>query len=158
MDDLGNGGGDFFAQSADRRHGLQAMCGQLLQSTLALIIGEHDFTGQQLVKRAAHAVDVSADIDAMAVGDLLRGHVIGRAHDLADAGHVAPLGRLAVQSGQAQVEQLDHAVAGEHEIRGLDVAMVENALPPLGSPALVVRLGLGGYFGDIEVQAASPRT
>ena len=92
------------------------------------MIGKNNFAGKQLVKRAAQAVDIRANIDPMTIGDLLRGHVIGRTHDLPDAGRVAFCNQRALQSGQAQIEQFDQAVAGEHEIRGLDVAMHEPLL------------------------------
>src|SRR5262245_15282722 len=75
--------------------------------------GERRLAGQQVVERAAQAVDIGANIDEVRVACLLGGDVVGGAdeHSLFAAGadHV---GRLAgdLQPGQAPVEDLDDRV------------------------------------------------
>ena len=56
----------------------------------ALILGpaERRPAGEQLVERGPEAVDVGANIDRAAIGGLFGGHVVGRAHRLARAGHL----------------------------------------------------------------------
>ena len=68
--------------------GLLDVGGHLIERALVLAALERGAAGQEFVERAAQAVDVGADIDGVAVGGLLRGHVIGRAHGLAGAGHL----------------------------------------------------------------------
>ena len=63
-----------------------------------------------------------------AVGGLLRGHVLGRAHGLADPRHLvaARLGRP--EPGQPQVENLQLPLPIHHQVRGLDVPVNQLVL------------------------------
>ena len=66
---------------------------------------------------------------------LLRGHVGGRADDQAGRGEL----RVALERGDAEVGQLGRAVAGDHDVARLDVAMDD--------PGLVGRLQRAGDLG-----------
>ena len=69
--------------------------------------------GQQEVERAAQAVDVRAVVGTAAVQRLFRRHVIDRPHDDAADRHgrvrggIGVLAQVAVEAGQAHVEDLD---------------------------------------------------
>ena len=61
------------------------------------------------------------------VGRLLGRHVVQRAHQLANGGQVVRvLAELFVQHRQTQIEDFYTAVAGEHDVGRLDVAMYES--------------------------------
>jgi hypothetical protein len=64
---------------------------------------------QQEKQRTAQAVEISADINLVRILHLLRGHVIGRAHDHALLGHggIAILAGL-LETGQPHIQDLDH--------------------------------------------------
>ena len=89
--------------------------------------------GQQVIDRAAQAVDVGAMVDAVRVFGLLGGHVIDGPHVHAALGQPAG-GRFAERvagvddPGQSQVEHADRAGVIEHQVGGLDVAVDD----PLG--------------------------
>ena len=53
--------------------------------------GEGQLTGEHLVEHDAHGVDVGANVRSDALG-LLRGHVVGRAHDGSGAGQGGEVG------------------------------------------------------------------
>ena len=87
---------------------------------------ERRAAGQQVVERAAQAVDVGADVGLLGVDGLLRGDVVGRAEHLALVRQAAVDRLLAGHLGQAEVEHLDDrpvALAGEHQVARLDVAV-----------------------------------
>ena len=131
-----------------RRDGLLHVGGHLVERALVLAGFERGDAGEELIKRAAQAVDVGADIDGMTVGGLLRGHVIGGAHRLAGMGHVGkkgdrhliafgasplfsrPLFRLFLPewNRQPEVENLHGALRREHEVRRFYIAMDKSLL------------------------------
>ena len=78
---------------------------------------------QEGVERAAEAVEVGADIDRRPRRDLLGGEVVDRAHRLAGAGDLRGGRLVALEPGEAEVEEPHAAVAGEHDVRRLDVAV-----------------------------------
>jgi len=93
--------------------------------------------GEHLVQSAAQREDVRAAVHFMPL-NLLRGHVGRRAHQ--------PLGqgdrRLALQTGSAEVAQLDRAVAGPEDVGGFDVAVDD----PVG-------VGISQRLGDLAGDA-----
>ena len=88
---------------------------------------ERRAAGQEVVERAAQAVDVGADVGLAGVADLLRGDVVGRAEHLALVRQRRRRpGPSPAHLGQAEVEHLDHRpvpLAGEHQVARLDVAV-----------------------------------
>ena len=105
--------------------------------------------GEHLVEHAAEGPDVRAAVDGLAAR-LLRAHVAGGAEQHArlrhrERGRVRGLGvlrpgeRVGVERlGQAEVEHLDAAVAVDHDVRGLQVAvhdaLLVRGLERLGDP------------------------
>jgi len=112
--------------AGDRRDRRRDVGRQLGHLALVLRPREGRLAGQQLVERAAQAVDVCADVHRFA-GGLLGGHVVGRAHDVARLRALAFLAR-GVEGGQSQVENLQLPVGVEDQVRGLDVAMHQAVL------------------------------
>ena len=79
---------------------------------------------KRIVERVAEAVDVGTAIDAAAVHHLFRGHVIRRSNRrLFTLGRLPRLLSLEGDSGQSQIEDLQHAVGVDQEIGRFDVAM-----------------------------------
>ena len=76
--------------------------------------------GEQLEEHAAGGVQVGARVDRLALR-LLGREVLGRADDGLGLGHR----RVGVghRAGDAEVHHLDRAVVGDHDVRGLDVAV-----------------------------------
>ena len=91
-------------------------------------LAERRVAREQIIKRGAQAVDIGADIDAVAVQCLFRGEVIGGAQDAL----VVLLGEniffIVEKTGQAHVQDLDRPVTIHEEIPRLDVAMDESRL------------------------------
>src|SRR5204863_2282453 len=79
--------------------------------------------GQQEIKRGAEAVDIRANIDAVAVDGLFGSEIIGRAQDIL----IVFLGKnvflVVKEAGQPHVEQLHGAVSVDEDITGLDIAV-----------------------------------
>ncbi len=82
--------------------------------------------GQELVEHAAHGEEVAAPIHLRAL-HLLRRHVVGRAHDVAGAGHGG-----GGQAGHPEVHDLHRAVLVDEDVRGLDVAVHDAGLVRMG--------------------------
>ena len=85
---------------------------------------ERHLARDEHIHHDAQGVDVDAAIDMLDIACLLRSHVKG------GAGAGAGFGQAEViiaRLGQAHVGDLDHALAGEQDVVGLDVAM-DNAL------------------------------
>ena len=100
---------------------------QLCHQRIAVVGG---FAGEQVVERAAEAINVGPRVGVLGAEGLLRGHVIHGAHDGPGAGQFG-LGcgiAAGVDPGQAHVENLDRALLVEQQIGGLDVSM-DDALP-----------------------------
>ncbi len=124
------------------QHGLQHLHGVLARKGRP--------PGQQLVDQRAQGEDVGAGVHLLAAG-LLRGHVGQcpgqRAARRARPGPAGPGGGQVVEGraarGQAEVEHLDPAAAGDHHVRRLDVAVHEAARVGLGQ-------GLGHLRGQVE--------
>ncbi len=97
-------------------------------------------SGEHLVEHGAHRVDVGARI-AAAAPDLLRRHVVGRAHGGGERSPGEPARRG--EDRDAEVEQLHLALRRHQHVLRLDVA-VEH---PLG-----VEVGQGGadLAGEVE--------
>ena len=76
-----------------------------------VVAAERRAAGQQVVERAAQAVDVGPDVGRLGVADLLGGDVVGRAQHLALAGQAAVGLALAGHLGQPEVEHLDDRLA-----------------------------------------------
>lgn len=83
---------------------------------------------QQFVEGAAQRVDVGTDVDRMAVGRLLGGHVVGCAHRLPLAGEFLAAVLRRAEQGEAQVEDFHPPLGREHQVRRLDVAMHQSVL------------------------------
>src|SRR5690606_11348164 len=76
--------------------------------------------GQQLVEQAAGGVEVGAGVDLFAFG-LFGGEVLGGADHGRRLGHRHA--GVAHGAGDAEVHDLDLAVAGQHDVGRLDVAV-----------------------------------
>jgi hypothetical protein len=124
-DEVGQFGRHLGAQGADRLGVVEAVAQQLRRPVAA---GERHPAGEEEVEGAAQAVQVGAGGAAVAAHAALGGHEVHRAAQLAVA---------AGRAGQAEVEQLDHrpglgALAGQHEVGGLHVAMHQPAVVQVG--------------------------
>ena len=134
-------GGDLGPDEVERP-GVHRMVG--LEDVVERLGRERRAAAQQVVKRAAQAVDVGPDIGRLGVVDLLGRDEVGRAEHLTGRGSDRSLPRcvlavihcqlddlvLEAGLGQAEVEDLDDrpvAVAREHEVARLDIA-VNHAL------------------------------
>src|SRR5262245_50340918 len=106
------------------------MADQLLRDRA---VREWRLSGQQIVERAAQAVNVGADISAMKVKRLFGSHVIGRPHHHQRSLRREQAGCLgwgqivrainrgtSVQASQAQIEKLDRAAAIDDQVWWLD--------------------------------------
>ena len=107
---------------------LRAMGQHLLHAPLRLVGRPPD---EEHVQRAAEAVDVGAAVDAAAVHRLLGRHEFVGADDLALHGkivfHARFAGRAArLDVGQREAHDLDHALAVDQEVAGLDVPMADS--------------------------------
>src|SRR6185312_4080051 len=85
--------------------------------------------GEKLVQHDAHGVDVGARVHGAAT-DLLRRHVVKGADRGAGLGGVG--GVFAARFGDTEVHQLENAVAGDHQVCGLDVAVNDSATVGVG--------------------------
>ncbi len=97
--------------------------------------------GNHLQQHHAEGPDVGAPVDGLAAG-LLGAHVGGGAEQCTDGGHrrgdrrgvgqprrAARAGRVPFERlGQAEVEQLDLAVGGEHHVGRLEIAVDDAAV------------------------------
>jgi hypothetical protein len=89
------------------------------------VAGERRPAGEQFVQQAAGRVQVAAGIDPLAPG-LLRRQVLRGSDHLSRLGH-GGLG-VAHRAGDAEVHDLDVAVAGHHHVARLDVAVHDAGL------------------------------
>src|ERR1043165_7031511 len=87
------------------------------KSRTCILALEWQRVSEQLVKNNSRGKNIRPQVYRLAV-DLLWGHVVNAAHDLAWARQV-----VCPDVSQAEVNDLDHATAGNHEITGLNVAM-----------------------------------
>src|SRR5262249_28287870 len=134
-------------QLADRLRLLRLVREQFLGDALAR---ERGPAGEQIVEGRPEAVNVGADVYRVAVERLLRRQVVGRADDRV-AGVVLGrvLGRVAVEAGQAEVEDLDRPRAVEQQVRRLDVAVDQpGAVDGLQAGRRLA--GAVGSAGDVE--------
>ena len=74
-------------------------------------IRKRRLAGQEIIKRAAQAVEIGADVAAARVARLLRGDEFRRPHHRADQRQMrpGPVARGVSVAGQPHVENLDHA-------------------------------------------------
>jgi hypothetical protein len=77
-------------------------------------------TGHQLEQQAADGVEVAAQVHRLAHG-LLGGQVLRRPDHRRGLGQAR--GALVDGSGDPEVHHLDRAAVGQHDVRGLDVAV-----------------------------------
>jgi hypothetical protein len=87
---------------------------------------ERHATGQALEQQAAKRVDVGARVHR-AVVQLLRGHVVQRAQQLARTGQSRHAGSLLGQTEVGQQRMLVVARSREQHVGGLDVAVHQPA-------------------------------
>src|ERR1700722_8039710 len=93
-----------------------------------------------------------------AAGNLVGGHVGGRAHDDADLGLSGGEGGVAMRFSadvfrEAEVEDFDAAIVGDHDIGGVEVATHEGFFVSGGK-----RVGHGsGDFNDLSGGQAAGR-
>ncbi len=98
---------------------------------------EGGVAGQEVVKGAAEAVDISTDIRLLGVADLLGGDVIGSAEHLAFAGQAGIDLAFARDLGEAEIEHLDDrlfSLASQDQVGRLDVAVNHPALMRMLKP------------------------
>ncbi len=97
------------------------------------LAGERRLAGGELAQDHAERPDVAARVARLRRAQLLRRHVVRRAHDVVGAGEVAV---LAMRLGDAEVEHLDEVRAvgtlGEEQIARLEVAMDDAERVGLG--------------------------
>ena len=130
---------------ANRRHRLLHVGRHLLERASVVRPAKRRAAREQLIERAAEAVDVGPNVDRTAVGGLLGGHVIGRPHGLARARHLLPARLLAMKSGQAQVQHLQLSLGREHQVRRLHVAVDQ----PVFVGVLQPQGGLAGQLAGV---------
>ena len=104
----------------------------------------------QLEQHDAEREQIGAVIDRMAER-LLRRHVRDRAqhhpgHRDLRLGHLGGAAAILDELGEAEVEDLDQAALGAHQVRALDVAVDDAA-----------RVRLVERFGDLHGRSRSPR-
>ena len=83
---------------------------------------------EQEIERGPQAVNVGPGVGGVAVRGLLRGDVIGGSERAPQTGHAEVVGLLAEETGQAHVENFDHARPVEHQVGRLDVAVDQPGL------------------------------
>ena len=95
--------------------------------------GECFLAGAYLVERGTDCIDIGTVIDAGFAGGLLGRHVVRSADGDAGVGqlrHVVILIRRVHWLGEAQVNNLDDIVGGDHDVLRLDVAMDDLVAVP----------------------------
>ena len=93
--------------------------------------GKRFAAGQQVEKRAGQAVNVGAMVDVVRIFGLFGSHVINGSHVRVTLGQAAGNGlgegiAGVDDPGEAQVEHADCALAVDHEVAGLDIAMNDS--------------------------------
>ncbi len=110
-------------------------------------LGKGRVAREQKVERAAQRIDVGAVVEVRGFQGLLGGHVIDGPKGRSARRRTPRLVAL-VQAGQAQIENLDHTLVVDQQVRGLDVAVDEVAGvgvgKALGRLANVVRRAIEG--------------
>ena len=122
FDDGGEGGGHASGDLLERLGIFHALLEDLVDDIAAF---ERRMAGEREVDGAAQAVEVAASVGAGGVGELFGAGVVERADDDVGAGQRA---FLAHGAGQAQVEDLGGSLGGDHEVRGLQVAVDQAAV------------------------------
>src|SRR5437016_706847 len=119
QDDLLQGRRDLRPELAQRHRVLLQLRLHDLRRAVARL---GQLSGQHLVEDDPQAVEVGALV-AVAGPDLLRGHVLGRAHARRQPrpGEVAERG----VEGDPEVHQLHAAVGGQHDVLGLEIAVYD---------------------------------
>ncbi len=110
---------------------------------------ERDAAGDHLEQDGPHGVDVDPVVDVLALG-LLGGHVLRRADDDPRPGHAAGVER----PGDAEVHDLGVALAVDHDVLGLEVA-VDDAEAVGLDEALEDLAGQVEGLGLVEVARAA---
>ncbi len=94
----------------------------LIKDAGHILRAERPLSGKQFVEDRAQRKNVGTLVHFSSHG-LLRRHVRRRAHHHAGLGHA----RVA-QFGDAEIQNFDRALAGQHHVRGLQIAMDDPAL------------------------------
>src|SRR5262249_56134721 len=115
--------GDLGPSSPHGRYRSVDVCLQLLEGRGVGSRRERRLPGQQLVQGAAEGVDVGAAVDRVWVEALLGRQVIGGAQVLARRREPLLLARLVEVARHPQIEHLDLAGMGQHQVGRLDVAV-----------------------------------
>ena len=84
------------------------------------VAGERRTAGEHLVQHAAGGIQVGAHVDGLAASLLGREVLRGADHALG-LGHRGS--GIVERAGDAEVHDLDHALLGDHDVAGLDVAV-----------------------------------
>ena len=102
--------------------------GDLVEDRHQVVGVERPPAREQLVEHAADAEEVAPPVDLRSL-HLLRGHVVGGAHDVAGARHGG-----GGQARHAEVHDLHRAVLVDEDVGGLDVAVHDAGLVRVGQP------------------------
>jgi hypothetical protein len=89
--------------------------------------GKRRLPGEQVVHRAAQAVDVGSNVGLVGVVGLFRGDVIDRTQHQARASQTCRCCGFAGEASQAEIEDLHAAAGRQHQVVWLEVA-VDHAL------------------------------
>lgn len=141
VDETGEFGGHLTADHRDGRRRLARVLGGQIERGLA---GERRYPHEHLVQHTAQRVQIGGLRDLLGL-ELLRSHVAGRAHADAGAGQPGLVG-VVDDAPHAEVEDLDRAALGEHDVGGLEVA-VDDAGGVRGGEAV----------GDLGTDRGGPR-
>jgi hypothetical protein len=135
--DLVEHAGHLRDQGAGRREVADVL---LLDHLQVIVPGERHGAGHQVVEGRSQGVDVAAGIGVLGVDGLLVGHVVRGAEALAGGGQVAG---IIDPLGQAQIDQLTDAGAGDEDVVRLDVAVHDAA-------RVGVLQGTGNVQGNVD--------
>ena len=135
---------------------VRLLVGDLVEDRHEVVRVEGPLAREELEEHAAHAEEVAAAVDLEPL-HLLGRHVVGRAHDVAGAGHGG-----GGEPGHPEVHDLHRLVLIDEDVRGLDVAVHDALLVRVGEAqehrgdhrdlALYVQGGLATH-GLLEVLA-----
>jgi hypothetical protein len=91
------------------------------------VIREWGLAGKEVIQSTAQAIDIRTGVGGAGMIPLLRGKVI-RCPQHYSLSSQCFSRRLGKRSGQAKVQQPNPAIAGEHKVRRLDIAVNQPAL------------------------------
>ncbi len=88
-------------------------------------------TRKQLVEGAAQTVNIGANVHGAAIGYLLRRHVVDGAQRDPLPRHLFGVHLIEIEPRQAEVQNLDHALGRDHQVRSLDVPVHQPSFADL---------------------------